>query len=116
MQDLRLSQSGDLLISNYQISLTNGIDYIEQKLKTTLRLFLGEWFADVGQGIAYYENILIKNYNAQLVQSTLVDAILSVPGVNEIIAFDINLDGRKITVTFTVNTDLGELTINEELS
>jgi len=115
--DIQITNDGDIDLSNNAFMLATGIDYIKQKLSIVLRSFLGEWFLDISVGIPYFEDIMKKDFDPARVESVLKSAILSVLGVNQITAFDMNLvNPRNLVVTFTVNTDFGELNITESLT
>ncbi len=117
IRDIKLTSGGDIDLSNYSLELAFDADYISQKLAIVLRTFLGEWFLDTSAGIPYFEDILKKNYDPTRVEAVLKSAILDVPGVDQITAFDMNLeDPRTLVVSFTVNTDFGELEITEILT
>ena len=114
IRDIKLNSSGDLDISTYDFEFVLDADYISQKLIIVLRTFLGEWFLDISAGIPYFEDILKKNYDPIRVESVLKSAILDVPGVDQITAFDMTLNSpRELVVSFTVTTDFGELEIDE---
>ena len=115
MRDIKIVNS-DIDLGAYGIELVSGLDYIEQKLKIALRLFKGEWFLDISKGVTYYEDILVKNYDGSRIEAVLKTVILGVPGVLELLSFDMNYDNtRKLTVSFSVSTDLGELELIEVL-
>lgn len=115
MRDLKLSDS-DIDLSTYGMVLINDLDFIQQKLSIALRLFLGEWFLEISKGIPYYQDIFVKKYDAARIEAVLKTTILGVPGVLELTNFDMNYENpRKLTVSFSVSTDLGELTMSEEL-
>lgn len=116
MLDLQLDNSGDLLVSNYDLSLIEGVDQIAQNLAIRLRFFLGEWFLDIEQGIAYYQDIFIKSPNQIQVENLLKNEILETDGIIEITSFEAEYDValRKFNVAFTALSDEGE--INLEVS
>jgi len=117
IRDIKINSLGDIDLSAYKFEFAFDADYIVQKLAITLRTFLGEWFLDTSAGIPYFEDILKKNYDPTRVESVLKSAILDVPGVDQITAFDMNLiNPRTLIVTFTVTTDFGELEIEEVLT
>lgn len=116
INDIKLTNTGDIDIGAFKFEFVTGADYIIQKLAVVLRTFFGEWFLDTRAGIPYFEDILKKNYDPARIESVLKTAILDVPGVDQITAFDMNLvSPRQLEVNFTVNTDFGELEITELL-
>ncbi len=117
MIDIKMNMTtNDLDITNFDLSLVDGIDQIKQKLKIRLQFFYGEWYLDTTKGVKYYEEILIKNPLFEKVSSILKTTILETPGVNELTSFTMNYVGeRQLSVTFTVNTSSGTLTLSEVL-
>jgi hypothetical protein len=113
MQDILLDSNNDAVIDDFNLSLVDGVDYIAQKIKTSLLLFRGEWFADTNVGVDYYGSILIKNYDANLVEILIKTPVLEIEGVNEFTNYDMNLTERNLSVDFTVQTIYGEVNINE---
>lgn len=107
----------DLLIENYDLQLTEGVEAIQQALIIRLQFFINEWFLDITRGVEFYQTIYVKNPNLNLVASVIKTQILTTPGVNEILSYAQSFDstGRELTVVFKVDTDFGELEINEAL-
>ena len=56
MADLKLNEdTGDLEITNNDLSLTYGVDSRRQHLEIRLRTFLSEWFLDTTVGVPYVQ-------------------------------------------------------------
>lgn len=112
MKTFKLDQYGDVVITNNQIELVEGVELIAQTLKRVLNTNLGEWFGDEDEGIDFYV-ILTKNPNYDLVQDTINTAVqkvadsLGVELETDNFAFDVN--GRNLDIAFT-------LTVNGEES
>lgn len=117
MLDLKMNVlTNDLDVTDYDLSLVDGIDQIRQKLKIRLQFFYGEWYLDTTKGVKYYEEILVKNPLFEKVASILKTTILETPGVSELLNFNMNYAGdRELAVSFSVNTSSGTLTMNEVL-
>lgn len=103
------TNSHDLDTSGYKLHLSSGLDATAQRIKIRLKLFLGEWFLDTAAGVPYYEDILIKNPDLNLVKAALQQQILTTPEVVELISFDLQLDNqtRTLSVTFAATTTSG---------
>lgn len=113
MRDLKLDlTTGDLLINNYDMVVVDEIDQIAQSIHIKLRTYKGEFFADTSAGMDYFNLILIKNPDMDIVATTIKEQILSVEGVREIIEYsqDLNNALRTLTVTFKVDTIYGDIT------
>lgn len=99
--DLQIdSVSGDLVLENGDLALSRDSDAIGQHILQRLRMFQGEWFLDESQGTPYYQSILGKAPNLQVVDAILKDRILGTPGVVELREFELGYEGatRKLTV------------------
>lgn len=66
-------------------------DIVAQRLKITLQTFLGEWFLDTDLGIPYFQQILTKVRNKSTVDAIFQKAILSDPGVLEMVSYESTL-------------------------
>jgi len=108
MINLQLDSSGDIFARNYGLARLSGNEQIAQRISTRLKLLLGEWFLDTGQGVPWFERILVKSPNRAIVQGVLKRTIIQTPGVQELTSFGIvEQDDRKIMVQFTVTTSNG---------
>lgn len=107
----------DIDLLNGDLYLTSGIEAVRQRLRQDLRMFLGEWFLDLDYGVPYFQDILVKNPNPQIVEGIIKIKILESPGVLELTAFsaDINNASRQLTVDFTVRCFDGEIDFKEVL-
>jgi hypothetical protein len=96
----------------HSIKPINGADRVAQQIKMTLLTFLGEWFLDIGFGVPYLEEILVKNPRLTSVESILRAKIKAVPDVQKITSFAMNYNRRHRTlqVEFTAHTLLGTIT------
>ena len=103
----------DLVFENNELVLVDGLDLVEQLLRQRLQTFLGEWFLDTSLGLPYFQDILVKNPNANVVTSLLKDAILNTPGVIELVSFTPDFDSvnRSLNLSFSVRANDGEITI-----
>ena len=57
-RDLLLDANGDLVIESGDLQLSTGVDAINQDIRLTITLFLGEWFRDVDLGLPWEQEIL----------------------------------------------------------
>ncbi len=105
--DLALDTDGDLLITDGDLSLLTGTDAITQHLRVRLRFFLGEWFIDQRIGIPFYESVLVKQPNLDVIRSIFREAIAETPGVLQIPRLDLSFDSvnRKLTIDTTIIVD-----------
>jgi len=89
-------------------------EYVEQKLRLRLSIFLGEWYLDNTAGLPYLQDILVKRPQWSIVESVFKVAIKGTPGVREILEFVLLADkaARAVKVSFRVKLlDDSELTM-----
>jgi len=114
MKDLELEKVGDdedLKITNFDLTLVDGIDRVRQKLSIRLKFFFREWFLDATKGVKFYEFIFVKNSNPETIAAVIKAEILETPDVNKIVEYSHDLDSalRKLTIVFKVDTSFGLL-------
>lgn len=101
--DLKLNIiTGDLDVTNGEISLVIENDAITQHLLIRLRTFLGEWFLDEDAGMPYFEEFLIKNPSNLIMEARIKEAILETPGIETVNSLDFVFDAatRAMTISF----------------
>lgn len=93
----------------------NSPETVAQAIDTRLKLWLGEWFADIADGTGWNQAILGKHAD-NLYELTLRQRVLETPGVVSIVDFDSSLDSRtrRLTVSMSVDTAYGQATLNGE--
>lgn len=102
MADLALDTDGDIAIENGDASLVSGTDAILQHIRMRLLFVRGEWFADRREGVPYFESILRKAPDLNLVRSILREAIARTPGIASVPTLTLELDAstRALSVSF----------------
>ena len=118
MSDILLNTvSGDIDIENGQLSLVSGSDEISQLLQQRLRTFREEWFLDLTVGVPYYQGILVKRPNPNLVRSLILNEIINTPGVLEVLEYedDIDTSTRKLSVDFRARVEDDIINFSEVL-
>jgi hypothetical protein len=121
MTDIYLNPAtNDIDLTNNTMRLTaNNGELIRQKILITLQTFRGEWAANTQFGVPWMKN---KNNSIQLlgpsdkdtVDSYVKAAVEGVDGVNDFITYYSTRDRqtREMDITFLVDTDEGEITID----
>jgi len=114
--DLQLdTTNADLEIINGELLLTSGIDSIRQHLQIRFQFFRGEWSLDLRLGVPWFEEVLRKAPDLQVVRSLLRDVILTTPGVISLSSFLLDYDAptRALSLDFEAITVLGPLEFDE---
>lgn len=109
MRVRRLSPEGDYTFGNGQLDFYRDEPLaVGQVIKTSLLLWLGEWFLDVTLGVPYLQGIIGK-HGQNTADVTVQDQILPVQGVVDIESFQSTLDPqtRGYSVSAKVNTIYG---------
>jgi len=107
MKDWELTADSDLKIADNVDWIVTAEFELQQRLKTRLRFFYGEWYRNITEGIDYYGKIFIKNPDYALVAQEFRKQILLTEGVTEILDFEmaqIKTSDRSLEVTFTVQS------------
>jgi len=125
MSDLLLDPiTNDLVIQNGDLVLvgaTSDVDDIRQSIaqdiKTNLLFFLGEWFFDTTAGVPWLDDVFVKDPNPVLVDDTVKNVILNVPGVLGLETFSMSYipSSRTFTIDFDVRTTAGPIEFSQEL-
>lgn len=116
MTTLKIDSQNDLELVNNDLGVVTGRDEIGQILRHELRVFFGEWFLDESIGVPYYEEIFVKGQDLAQIDAILKEKILNTPGVVELIAFALDLNGREASLSFTARTTEGIIDFSEVLS
>jgi hypothetical protein len=91
----------------------NRLEYLAQKIRCCLSLFLGEWYLDKTIGIPYIPTELKKALHRQMLEAAIRTKIMSVRGVIKLLSFTPEYDSAKrvLSVSFVAETDAGELAL-----
>lgn len=85
--------------------LVNSPQAVEQLIRTRLRFWKGEWFADTSDGTDYMGGVLGERYNKNP-DAVVRERILGTPGVDAILLYQSTYDGssRDFIVNAQVHT------------
>lgn len=114
--DLKIDNTGDLVVENGDLVIVDGVDAIAQHITIRLKFFLGEYFLDVRIGLPYYQQIFVKNPDLDVVKSIFREVILTTQGVQTINELSLEFDAvaRLLSVAFQAMTIEGPLVYNSE--
>lgn len=117
-RDIKLDGDGDLSVSGGDLEMVSDADGILQSINTRLQFFQGEWFLDEDAGIPYFQSVLIKNPDPNVLSAIFRETILETPGVSALndLTLDFDRSARRLSVSFRVETDLGQLADTVEVS
>lgn len=111
--DIMLDNKGDLLFKDNDIFL---VDSVAQKIKIRLLWFEKEWRWNREQGLPYFEDILVKDYDVNHIESIIRQCIFEIEEVTEVkeVKLTVNHQARVATIKFVAICDLE--TIREEVA
>lgn len=103
--------TGDLVITKGVLQLASDSDAITQAVIQALRTIAGEYFLDATVGVPYFEQVLVKRPDPDLLKKVFTDAILAVRGVTSVVQLDLSYNPplRALTITFQARGDNGQL-------
>lgn len=117
MRYRKLDANRDMVFGNQQADFWRDVpDAPAQAVGTRLRLFSGEWFLDVTEGVPYQVSALGTG-KMQTIGPMFRVAILDTQGVTRIANWSSawNPDTRNYTVAATIDTLYGQIQLNEVL-
>jgi len=87
------------------------LEFIAQKVRHELSLFLGEWFMDPGMGLPYIQGKIKKSEHRAILESAIRAKLISIEEVKNIIEFTPRYDKgeRLLEVSFALDTKAGQL-------
>lgn len=102
MRSILLTRDGDLDLTSGGLRL---VDSVEQRVRTRLRWFRGEWFLDRLGGVAYFERVLVATPNHAHIRAEFRRVIVETPGVRRLTAllFDFDAVSRELSVRAMIN-------------
>jgi hypothetical protein len=84
---------------------------ITQRIENRFRFFLGEWFLDTREGVPYFQEVLIKNPDIEVLKRLFSNVIATTPGVAEVtdIVMSYEPSTRTLSYAWAAETDTGVL-------
>ena len=112
--DLLLDDDGDLVLTS-DLLFSTGINAVAQGIRIRIQTFKGEWFLDLNHGVPYYQDLLGQKFNEIKARSAFREAIITAPGVVELISLEVSFNGqtRELSVSWEARTTFG--IVEEEL-
>lgn len=113
MAVFRMVSADDLALSNGDFVWIDGLEQVRQNIAARFKFFYGEWFLDTRQGVPYFQNILTKSPDLDLVRSTLRGVLLASKEVISIERFSVEYDqrARRLSFSFSCKTTEGDLIV-----
>ena len=107
------STSGDYTVVAGELIFVDEEDYIRQSWEERLRFFMGEYRYDSTIGVPYFQKILIKGFNVNIVRGVFISETLKSPGIKSVkkLTLDFNASSRTMNVSCDAQSDVGLLSL-----
>lgn len=117
-RSIKIDADGNWVVFAGQLQWVDGEDYIIQTLKENISLFLGEYKYNTTKGMPFFQQILIKGYNPNVIRGAFLDTILASPGIISVNTLVLKFDRpqRALTVTLTAQSNVGLLSTSFTVS
>lgn len=104
MKDILLNRDGDIALTD-----EGDIQIVRSPIQAALikwKWYLGEWVFDPTKGIPWYETVLIKNPNTDVIRQIFIRELLDIDDVTEVLLMEININkpSRTAIVHFRFRT------------
>lgn len=110
MKYRRLSPTGDYMFGFGNTSFLAGAQAVSQAIQTKLKLFQGECWEDLNEGLPFFQSIA-GNTDRSAIDLLVKARIQETPNVRSITSFQSAITDRKYSATATVNTTFGIVTV-----
>lgn len=110
MKYRRLSPTGDYVFGFGNTSFYTDADAVAQAIQTKLKLFQGEWWEDLDDGLPFFQQIA-GSRDKDAIDLLIRSRILDTPNVLMITTFSSTLQDRKYTASADVLTTYGTITV-----
>lgn len=106
IRDFALDDSGDMAVGGGDLSTVAGVAAVKQAVNITVKVILGEIFADQSIGIDYLNQILIKNPDPFVVRQLIRDRIVNIPDVTDVVGANLTVDraARTGSIKYSIRT------------
>ena len=114
MRYRRLDANGDYVFGGGSTDMLHDKEACAQAIKTRLLLLLAEWWEDLKEGLPLFQGILAQR-DIAYAERLLRERIEGTQHVNQITFFQsfFSNETREYTFYATVDTDFGEISIQE---
>ena len=111
--DIKITKGGDLDITETgDIQLTHSI---QQDILIHLRWILEEWRLGPEFGLPYFQDILVKNPNLEIVKRDIVNEIMKCDKIVNASIEDLNYDPKARTLKVRYKAETDEESFREEV-
>ena len=110
MSDFLLDGDGDLSLTEGAATKVTGQQAVAQRLVIRLKLFKGDWFLNLLEGVPYHEQVLPKRASPGVRREVFRRVIASLHGVKRVLALEVSIDGATRVLSVSGEVQLEDLT------
>jgi hypothetical protein len=113
--DIALDDDGDLdVLRAAATDLVAGLEGIAQLCRIAVLTFMGEWFANLDEGVDYFGLILGQPFRENVIRAEFRRVLLTVPGVTEVLSVVTTFDAatRVLSVNWRTRTVFGDTPVD----
>ena len=118
MRSLALApQRNSFIRENHGFRITQSeLEYLAQKVRSVISIFLGEYFIDQSLGIPYIPETDMKTGHRAILETALRTKIVAIKGIRKLVHFVSVYEpgSRKLYIDFVAETDANEILELEE--
>ena len=113
MRYRRLTATGDYVFGQGSLDYLSDTDAAAQAVKTKLKLLLGEWWENTGDGLPLFQQTLLQRATADGIQTVdllIKQRILEVSEVTNVQIIDSTVKDRQYQADVIIETIYGDIT------
>lgn len=106
--------TGDMVLSadGSTFLFVSGVAYIAQLNRSRIGLYQGEYFPNVNEGMPWFQSVLVKGYNPNVIQGAFRARILGTTGMISVNSLTLTFDNsaRSLSVSYVGQSAAGLVT------
>jgi len=110
-----LDANGDPLQGNGQNNFLSDVYAVAQIILTRLKLFQGEWWLNLNDGLPLFQSILGSSgssRNIEIITNLISSRISQTPYVTGIVSFEVTFTNRQLLYSGTISTQFGLISVS----
>lgn len=116
----KLDSNGDYSFGYGKLDFLSGVESVAQAIITRIKFLQGDWWENLLDGTPLWQQMLGAkgdDLSLQLIDNILVKRISTTKGVNSIESYEssFNRETRSYSFQAVVNTEFGQLSLEEEV-
>ncbi len=111
---IKIDADGNWVVEGGLLVWLDGTEYITQTLIENIKLFAGEYRFNTSAGMPWFQQILIKGYNPNVIRGAFLNTALASPGISSVNTLNLTFDrpNRQLHVDLEAQSDVGLLAVS----